>query len=201
MAISTLFVSGFHASIGDDDVQRLFEPIGGYQGCRIRVVRNSTIVFVDFESRPLAKKASDVMNNTEVTIRENNCKLTIEFAKSSGGPEPAQEVDDKPDHGPYENKWRKFKREVEKRSRDEVPQTLYINKIPQDLTTREIGHIFRHFRGLRGIRLHQNATSGKVCFVDFKSRYTAEFVMGCLQGYQFDEKDKTGMNIEFSAKK
>ncbi len=74
--------------------------------------------------------------------------------------------------------------------------TLYVERIPDDATEREVTHIFRRFDGpggFKSIRMTQRESkkvAGKMfwlCWADFSDPYRAFEAMKSLQGYRMDE--------------
>eukprot|EP00760_Papus_ankaliazontas_P015194 PhM_4_TR16395/c0_g1_i1/m.88296 len=214
----TLFMKGFAGTVEPKHVAEMMMPFGGYVDCRIRVAGINHIVFVTFDTKERAVAVATALNGQYVRYNtadgEVESRIICEVARNqveqaddsvlpSSHHHDADRPREKRDHGPYEYKYRKFRREVKKRSRDEEPATLYCNQLPSDVTEREMAHIFRHFEGFRGLRLHHNPHRRGVvsAFAEFRTRYIAEFAMACLTGYQFDENDKQGMGVEFTRKK
>ncbi|XP_015078100.1 RNA-binding protein 1-like [Solanum pennellii] len=84
--------------------------------------------------------------------------------------------------------------------------TLYVEGLPEDCTTREVAHIFRHFGGYKEVRLvpkpsiYPGANTLILCFVDFLSPLHAAVAMDALQGYKFDlgKHDSGNLLLQFA---
>ncbi|XP_069154997.1 RNA-binding protein 1-like isoform X1 [Solanum lycopersicum] len=84
--------------------------------------------------------------------------------------------------------------------------TLYVEGLPEDCTTREVAHIFRHFGGYKEVRLvpepsiYPGVNTLIHCFVDFVSPLHAAAAMDALQGYKFDldEHDSGNLMLQFA---
>ncbi|XP_027773749.1 RNA-binding protein 1-like [Solanum pennellii] len=84
--------------------------------------------------------------------------------------------------------------------------TLYVEGLPEDCTTREVAHIFRHFGGYKEVRLvpepsiYPGVNTLIHCFVDFVSPLDAAAAMDALQGYKFDldEHDSGNLMLQFA---
>nr|XP_025884645.1 RNA-binding protein 1-like isoform X5 [Solanum lycopersicum] len=84
--------------------------------------------------------------------------------------------------------------------------TLYVEGLPEDCTTREVAHIFRHFGGYKEVRLvpepsiYPGVNTLIHWFVDFVSPLHAAAAMDALQGYKFDldEHDSGNLMLQFA---
>ena len=81
--------------------------------------------------------------------------------------------------------------------------TVYVEGIPLDATEREVAHIFRPYPGFMNLRLKQKEKNGKLsklCFVDFENILQSTICINTLQGYRFDKKDLTGLQLSYGVK-
>ncbi|KQK19651.1 nuclear speckle RNA-binding protein A [Brachypodium distachyon] len=83
----------------------------------------------------------------------------------------------------------------------DASNTLFIEGIPNDCERREVSHIFRPFVGFKEVRLvtkeprHPGGDPIVLCFVDFTNAAQAAVAMEALQGYKFDEHDRTSPHL------
>ncbi|KAL4649259.1 hypothetical protein ACB092_01G002500 [Castanea dentata] len=83
---------------------------------------------------------------------------------------------------------------------------LFVDKLPNDCTRREVGHLFRPFIGYKDIKVvhKEPRRSGDkamvLCFVEFVDSNCALTAMEALQGYKFDDKkpDAPALRIQFA---
>ncbi|XP_050263621.1 RNA-binding protein 1-like isoform X2 [Quercus robur] len=83
---------------------------------------------------------------------------------------------------------------------------LFVDKLPNDCTRREVGHLFRPFIGYKDIKVvhKEPRRSGDkamvLCFVEFVDSNCALTAMEALQGYKFDDKkpDAPVLTIQFA---
>ncbi|KAG5533904.1 hypothetical protein RHGRI_027934 [Rhododendron griersonianum] len=79
--------------------------------------------------------------------------------------------------------------------------TLFVEGLPANCTSREVSHIFRPFVGYKEVRLvskESRRPDGEplvLCFVDFVSPAHAATALEALQGYRFDELDRDSVNL------
>lgn len=83
----------------------------------------------------------------------------------------------------------------------DASNTLFIEGIPTDCERREVSHIFRPFVGFQEVRLvnkeprHPGGDPIVLCFVDFANAAQAAIAMEALQGYKFDEHDRSSPQL------
>lgn len=83
-------------------------------------------------------------------------------------------------------------------------QTLFVEGVPKDCSTREVNHVFRPFHGFQSARLvlHQSkqkpGESTMLCFAEFENAQLATICMYCLQGYVFDRDDPDSNKLRLS---
>uniref|UniRef100_A0ACD6A9U7 Uncharacterized protein n=1 Tax=Avena sativa TaxID=4498 RepID=A0ACD6A9U7_AVESA len=83
----------------------------------------------------------------------------------------------------------------------DASNTLFIEGIPTDCERREVSHIFRPFVGFQEVRLvtkdprHPGGDPIVLCFVDFANAAQAAIAMEALQGYKFDEHDRSSPHL------
>ncbi|XP_062160223.1 RNA-binding protein 2-like [Alnus glutinosa] len=83
---------------------------------------------------------------------------------------------------------------------------LFVDKLPNNCTRREVGHLFRPFIGYKDIKvIHKEPRrSGDkatvLCFVEFADPKCALTAMEAIQGYKFDDKkpDAPALSIQFA---
>ncbi|GMH22284.1 hypothetical protein Nepgr_024127 [Nepenthes gracilis] len=88
----------------------------------------------------------------------------------------------------------------------DASNTLYVECLPHNCTTREVAHIFRPFVGYKEVRLvskdskHRGGDPLILCFVDFDNPACAATALSALQGYKMDEQDPDSpyLRIQFS---
>lgn len=78
--------------------------------------------------------------------------------------------------------------------------TIEVKGIPSDASMREITQIFRQYDGFLGCKIFPTG-EGKTCAVDVLDRQTGLYIMECLDGYQFDERNpNTFLEMRFASK-
>lgn len=98
----------------------------------------------------------------------------------------------------------------------DASNTLFVEGVPSNCTSREAAHIFRPFRGFKEVRLVNKSKEAKksdggkggeeasvvvvLCFVEFDNPECAATAMEALQGYRFDENDRDSpsLKLQFS---
>ncbi|XP_059455759.1 RNA-binding protein 2-like isoform X1 [Corylus avellana] len=83
---------------------------------------------------------------------------------------------------------------------------LFVDKLPNDCTRREVGHLFRPFIGYKDIKVihrepRRSGDKAKVlCFVEFADSKCALTALEAIQGYKFDDKkpDSSALSIQFA---
>ena len=93
----------------------------------------------------------------------------------------------------------------------DASSTLFVEGLPNDCTSREAAHIFRHFRGFKEVRIvnkskepkkaHVGGERGEsvvvaLCFVEFDNPKCAATAMACVQGYMLDENDRDSPSLK-----
>ncbi|KAK8943730.1 hypothetical protein KSP40_PGU005259 [Platanthera guangdongensis] len=88
----------------------------------------------------------------------------------------------------------------------DASNTLFVEGLPANCTSREVSHIFRPFVGFQEVRLvnkeskHSGGDPFVLCFVDFVSPVEAAVALDALQGYKLDEHDQESscLRIQFA---
>jgi len=89
------------------------------------------------------------------------------------------------------------------RESGEASRTLYVGNLPDDVSSREMSHIFRRFRGYEGCRIVIVRGTRHVCFVTFDTEDHASFALSATNGYPLNLRapEESRIKVQFSSPK
>jgi RNA recognition motif-containing protein len=88
--------------------------------------------------------------------------------------------------------------------RKQATNIVYVEGLPNDVTEREVAHIFRPFPGFKSVRLINKDKKGEksiLCFADFEDITQSTICINTLQGYRFDKNDLVGLHFSYGISK
>jgi RNA recognition motif-containing protein len=88
--------------------------------------------------------------------------------------------------------------------RKQATNIVYVEGLPNDVTEREVAHIFRPFPGFKSVRLITKDKKGEksiLCFADFEDITQSTVCINTLQGYRFDKNDLVGLHFSYGISK
>jgi RNA recognition motif-containing protein len=88
--------------------------------------------------------------------------------------------------------------------RKQATNIVYVEGLPNDVSEREVAHIFRPFPGFKSVRLITKDKKGEksiLCFADFEDVIQSTICINTLQGYRFDKNDLVGLHFSYGISK
>jgi RNA recognition motif-containing protein len=88
--------------------------------------------------------------------------------------------------------------------RKQATNIVYVEGLPNDVSEREVAHLFRPFPGFKSVRLITKDKKGEksiLCFADFEDIIQSTICINTLQGYRFDKNDLVGLHFSYGISK
>eukprot|EP01066_Platyproteum_vivax_P003227 Platyproteum_vivax@DN14118_c0_g1_i1.p1 len=227
-----LYIGNMPSTTTQEMLENVFKHIAGYESCRIVPSKSKDKVvvgFVDFVDVESAATAYDQM--ADYKLGESEKPLALEFAKSKKAPRkrPYPSSSDGPRKAARPIGFERFEgahpdkllssclyyaSEILRKdpptsalSRPVEPSnSVYVDNLPDDISERELAHIFRPYPGYLQCRINKKSERSQLFvpgrtvfgFVEFQTTDQATLTIHNLQGYHVDRRDEVGIRLAYA---